>query len=379
MPTPVTPRHPVVPSGRPTWLEVDLAAVQHNFEEARRVVAPGVGVFPVIKADGYGLGALPIARRLTGADGFCVALVEEADALRRAGVERPLVLLSGLVAGLEEAVVALGLMPFVSDPRVLPALSRAAGTGSVSLFLKVNTGMNRLGMPVTELAGAVAQVRALPGLHLAGVVSHMACADLLDHPENNRQVHCLQEVLAATGQIGGRVSLANSAALLSRSDTHFSWVRPGIMVYGASPFFPANVARQIGLRPVVRWCTRVLQVNTLPEGEAVGYGGTFVAWRPSRVALLPVGYADGYNRLLGNRGWVLVAGRRVPVVGRVSMDMIAIDITELPAVTTGHPVTLLGCEGEEEITVEEMAAWRDTIPYEVLCNLGKRVPRYYLE
>ncbi|MEO5350072.1 MAG: alanine racemase [Magnetococcus sp. YQC-3] len=373
--------HAIDTSGRPTWLEIDLHAIQHNFAVAQRAVAPGVELFPVIKANGYGLGALPIAQRLiaAGADGFCVALVEEAEQLRRAGVTQPIVLLSGLSEGTEEAVAALNLMPFLFDRHALAPLSRAAGGGgAIAFFLKVNTGMNRLGVAVTEVAKIITHAHSLPGLQLAGIVSHMACADEPNHPENDRQLQTLHQVLDAAKMNNSRVSMANSAALLSRTDTHFSWVRPGIMLYGASPFFPASSGREIGLQPVVRWSTRILHVNHLAEGEAVGYGRTFVSKRPSRIALLPVGYADGYNRHLGNQGWVLVAGQRVPVVGRVSMDMIAIDITNLPAVTTGYPVTLLGSEGEERIDVEEMASWLGTIPYEVLCNLGTRVPRYYV-
>lgn len=368
--------------GRPTWLEIDLSAIQHNFNVARRAVAPGVGLFPVIKANGYGLGALPIAQRLieAGADGFCVALVEEANLLRSAGVSLPLVLLSGLTPGVEAAVVALNLRPFIFDLTLLPSLSRAVDLRSpLSLFLKINTGMGRLGLPPTLVAHAVAQIETLPGLHLAGLVSHLSCADEPDHPENRRQLRCLHGVLARAGLPDQGVSLANSAALLSSPDTHFSWVRPGIMLYGASPFFPASSGRAIGLRPVVRWLTRIIQISELSVGEALGYSRTFIAQRPSRIAILPVGYADGYNRLLSNKAMVLVAGLRVPVVGRVSMDMIAIDITDLPHLSVGHPVTLLGSEGEAFIDVEEMAAWRGTIPYEILCNLGERVPRYYVD
>ncbi|MEO5363391.1 MAG: alanine racemase [Magnetococcus sp. DMHC-8] len=367
-------------AGRPTWLEIDLDAIQHNFAMAQRAVAPGVALFPVVKANGYGLGVLPIAQRLleAGADGLCVAMVEEADLLRRAGIQQPIVLLSGLSAGLEQAVVALNLQPFVFDLAALPRLSRAAGTRTVPLFLKINTGMGRLGLTADTVAEAVASARALPGLHLDGLVAHLAAADQPDHPSNSQQLHNLLDLLTRFDLTGRRASLANSAAILSRPDTHLAWVRPGIMLYGASPFFPANTGRAIGLQPVVRWCTRILQISTLSPGESVGYGHTFIAQRPSRIAILPVGYADGYSRSLGNQATVLVAGQRAPVVGRVSMDTIAIDLTDLPPVATGQPVTLLGNDGEAHIDVEEMAAWRGTIPYEVFCNLGERVPRYYV-
>lgn len=376
---------------RPTWLEIDLSAIRHNFLLARRKVAAGVAVFPVIKADGYGLGALAVARVLSkaGADGFCVALLEEAEVLRRGGIKLPIILLSGLATGLEEAVVELQLQPFVFDRQRLAALSRAvsrrAGQGlgqrevePMPLFLKVDTGMGRLGMAVNEVAEVLAEVKGLAALRMAGLVSHLACADQPAHLANQKQWHCLQTLLQSTGMEAGQTSLANSAALLALPETHFSWVRPGIMLYGASPFFPASSARQVGLQPVAGWYTRILQVRHVPAGTPVGYGQAFITQKPSRIALLPVGYADGYNRLLSSRARVLIKGQRLAVVGRISMDLTAIDITSLPQVESGQLVTLLGKDGAESIDVEEMASWRETLPYEVLCDLGQRLPRRYL-
>jgi len=264
----------------------------------------------------------------------------------------------------------------------LSTLSHAASSTdfkTIPIFLKVDTGMGRLGLAPEEVATAIDQIKALPGLTLAGVVSHLACADQPNHPANTEQWQCFHKVLIHSNMAVSQVSLANSAALLSRPETHFAWVRPGIMLYGISPFFPANSGRDMGLRPVVRWCTHIFQVRNVPAGTPIGYGQTFITQKPSRIALLPVGYADGYNRLLSNRGVVLVAGHRVPVVGTISMDLITIDITDLPNAMPGHPVTLLGNEGKEHIDVEEMASWRKTIPYEVLCDLGQRLPRHYLE
>ena len=366
---------------RPTWLEIDLAAVRHNFQIVQDRVAPGVDIFPVIKADAYGLGALPLAPLLSkaGAKGFCVALVEEAMALRRNGISSPIVLLSGLYPGLEKKIAELRLQPFVFDRQRLPALSRAAHSWTIPIFLKVDTGMGRLGIAREEVAAAVAQIKALPGLTLAGIVSHLACADQTDHPANREQLQYFREALACSGaEAKTQASLANSAALLTQTETHFSWVRPGIMLYGASPFFPANSGRDIGLRQVVHWRSHILQVRDLPIAASVGYSQTFVTQRPTRIALLPVGYADGYNRFLSNRGMVLLAGRRVPVLGRVSMDLTAIDVSDLPDAAPGHPVTLLGCAGKACIDLEEMASWQETIPYEVLCSLGARLPRCYI-
>ncbi|WP_130471441.1 alanine racemase [Candidatus Magnetaquicoccus inordinatus] len=365
-------------SGRPTWLEIDLDAIEHNFQHARNAVAPGVALYPVVKANGYGLGVLPIAKRLLacGAYGLCIATIEEAIQLRAAGISQPLILLSGLSADIAEQVAAYHLQPFVFDLSHIHPLSRAARHHPITFFLKVYTGMGRFGLLPEQLPEALQLIRTLPGLSLAGLVSHLACSDQPDHPDNSRQLHNLQQLLIQSGMSHGQTSLANSGAILSRPDTHFSWVRPGIMLYGASPFFPHNHGSQIGLKPVVSWYTRIQQIRSLPTGSGVGYGQTFVTQRPSRIAILPVGYADGYNRLLGNRAQVLLQGQRIPVVGRVSMDSIAIDTTELSEVAIGAPVTLLGRDQEEEITAEEMASWCSTIPYEIFTNLGERVAKY---
>lgn len=380
-------------TGRPAWVEIDLGAVYHNFQIARRAVGPHVAMFPVIKADGYGLGALAIADLLShaGADGVCVALVEEAARLRHAGITRPIVLLSGLVEGLEDAVAALDLQPFVFDRQRLATLSRVAESTRITsrrkrlpLFLKVDTGMGRLGLDEQEVADAVAEVAACPGLQLAGLVSHLACADQPEHPENNHQYNRFRRIIKqckywkTPSAPAPRHSLANSAALLARPETHCHWVRPGILLYGVSPFFPANIGVNIGLRPVVRWCSQMIQVRDVAAGTAIGYGRTYITEKPARIAIVSAGYADGYNRLLSNHAFVLVSGQRAPVVGRVSMDMIAIDVSHLSHATPGHPVTLLGRDGEEAITVEEMALWQNSIPYEVLCNLGARVARHYI-
>ncbi|MBF0096105.1 MAG: alanine racemase [Magnetococcales bacterium] len=365
-------------SGRPTWLEIDLDAIEHNYLQARQAVAPATALYPVVKANGYGLGVLPIANRLlrAGADGLCVATIEEAIQLRQAGISQPLVLLSGLSAGLEELVVSYRLRPFVFDLAQFKPLSQAARHQPITIFLKVYTGMGRLGLLPEQLPEALQLVATLPGLHLAGLVSHLACSDQPDHPDNSRQLHTLNTLLQHSGLTHGQTSLANSGAILARPDTHFAWVRPGIMLYGASPFFPANHGPEVGLQPVASWYTRILQVRSLPAGTAIGYGQTFVTQHPSRIAILPVGYADGYNRLLGNRAQVLLHGQRVPVVGRISMDSIAIDVSALPDVATGQRVTLLGRDHQALITVEELAAWQGTIPYEIFTNLGERVPKY---
>ena len=368
---------------RPTWLEIDLAAVRHNFQVARRATAPGVALFPVVKADGYGLGAVPIACALAaaGADGFCVATLEEGERLRRAGIRQPVVVLSGPVTGQAQRLRDGGFQPFIHDLETARSLADRAGGGAViPLFVKVDSGMARLGLDPTELPGALAGIAALPGLAVAGIVSHLACADALEGDATAAQVRTLHAILADPGTAPwrGRVSLANSAGILGHPASHFDWARPGILLYGASPFFPARTAAADGLQPVLGWHTRIIQLRHLAAATPLGYGYDHVTRRPSRIALLPVGYADGYSRRLGNRGRVVIDGRRLPVVGRVSMDLTAVDVTDLPGATVGSPVSLLGGPGAAAITLEEMAAWMETIPYEVMGRLGQRLPRHYL-
>ncbi|MBF0370011.1 MAG: alanine racemase [Magnetococcales bacterium] len=380
-------------SGRPTWLEIDLEAVVHNFNLARKKAGGqsrvgtqgsagnGVEVFPVVKADGYGLGAVPIARALQqiGAPGFCVALIKEAEALRGGGITGPIRLLSGFSPGEESRVVDLGLEPFLYDLAAARRLSQhAPQERPVAVHLKVDTGMGRLGFGVEEVAEVLAELTRLPGIRVVGIASHLACADEPQRPETAAQTDrfsgLLQQPEIARLQL--TASLANSAAILAHPETHFDWLRPGIMLYGGSPFFPDT--RETGLKPVVTWLSRILQVKELPSGTAIGYGHTFTTSRPTRLAQIPVGYADGYPRFLSNRGMMTLHGCRAPVVGRVCMDLITLDITDIPQARVGDRVTLMGGSEAGAISLEEMSSWQQTIPYEVICRLGKRLPRHYL-
>ncbi len=390
MPRPVTDPETVPPltsPSRPTWLEIDLAAIVHNFQTARRTVDKGVAIHPVVKADGYGLGAAPIARALAaaGADGFCVTTLEEGERLRQGGIRQPIILLSGLMPGfstdLARRLIDAALQPLVYDLATARHLNRAVRPGKppLPIHLKVNTGMARLGLEPAEVADALAQLTAMTGLRVAGIVSHLACADSRQRPETIEQARILQDLLSRPeiGPWAGRVSLANSAGLLRGCQFHFDWVRPGIMLYGASPFFPQRRAAAEGLKPVLRWVSHIVQIRQMPAGTPLGYGHDHITRRPSRIAQLPVGYADGYSRRLGNRGMVVIDGRRAPVVGRVCMDLTTIDVTDIDSARVGSPVLLLGGDGGATIDIEQMALWMETIPYEVLCRLGARLPRYY--
>jgi len=366
--------------GRPTVAEVSVAALRHNCRRARDLVAPGVAVLAVVKADGYGHGAVPAARAFleAGAWGLGVSSVAEAVPLRGAGITHTIVVLGGSFAGEEEAIVAhelhVGLWD-VDRARALDAAARAAGR-VVHIHLKVDTGMTRLGLDADAVAPFAELVRSFPGLEIAGVFSHFASADAVETADARAQTTRFQravDALAAVGVRPSHVHLANSAGVLAAPHAHFTMVRPGIMLYGYPP--APHLAERAGVRAAMRFRTAITQTRRVPIGRAVSYAGTFVTTRPSTIATLPVGYADGYHRLGSNRAQAVVRGRRAPVAGRVCMDHTMLDVTDVPDVRAGDPVVLFG----PELGADELGGWAETISYEVLTSVGKRVPRTYVE
>ncbi|HZP42229.1 MAG TPA: alanine racemase [Candidatus Binatia bacterium] len=366
--------------GRPTVAEVSLSALRANCGRARELVGPSVAVMAVVKADAYGHGAAAAARAFldAGAAALGVSTVEEAVELRRAGIGGPMVVLGGAFAGEEDAVVAHDLAAAVSTPAAARALSAAAARAgrTVALHLKVDTGMTRLGCDAGDLAALGTAVAALPHVAVAGVFSHFASADEVETATARAQLArfaAAVEALAAAGVRPPHVHLANSAAVLALPAAHFTMVRPGLMLYGYAP--APHLAARAALRPAMRFRTAVALVRRVEAGRAVGYGGTWVAQRPSTIAVLPVGYADGYHRLASNRAQVALRGRRVPVAGRVCMDHTMLDVTDVPGVAVGDRATLFG----DGIGADELGGWCETIAYEVLTAVGKRVPRVHVE
>jgi alanine racemase len=370
--------------GRPTVADVSLPALRGNCREARRLVGAGVAVMAVVKADAYGHGAVAAARAFLegGAAALGVSTVAEGAELRRAGIAGPVVVLGGAFRGEEAAVVAHGLEVAVWSVEAAGALAgaaRAAGA-TVPVHLKVDTGMARLGIAVDEARAFGEAVRAEAGLTVRGVFSHFASADAVDTASARAQVARFAEAVAGLAAAGIRpphVHLANSAAVLCEPAAHFTMVRPGIMLYGYAP--APHLSARAALRPAMRLRTAVLHARRVPAGTPVGYAGTFVAARASAIAVLPVGYADGYHRLLSNRAQVLVRGRRVPVAGRVCMDHTMIDVTDMGDVAPGEPVVLFGAQDGARLGADELAGWCDTIAYEMLTAVGRRVPRRYVE
>ncbi len=363
---------------RPTQVAVDLEAVRHNLA-AVRARAPGQAVCAVVKANAYGHGVLAVGKTLAqaGVEWLGVALVEEAVQLREAGVQTPILVLGAALDGGYEECVARRLTPAIFRADQLAALAQAARGKPASYHLKIDTGMARLGLAPVELSAFLEAARRHPNLTMGGVLTHLANADLEDHEANARQVSSFQRAVAELRTLGQRpplVHVANSAGVLTCKEAHTGLVRPGLMLYGLSPLGQKAAPE---LRPAMRWTTRPVHLKTVPKDTHVSYGGRFVTRRDSVLATLPVGYADGYPRALGNLAEVLVRGRRAKVVGAVCMDLCIIDVTDIPGATCDDEVVLMGTQDGATVSAYELATWAGTIPYEIVCGLERRVPRVY--
>jgi alanine racemase len=369
---------------RPTHVEIDLDALKHNFRQARLQAGDQRRVLAVVKADAYGHGAARVAPALQrcGADIFGVAMVEEGVELRRAGISQPILVLGGIYPGQEKAILRHRLIPALFDlgvARRLDAVARAEGFIS-PYHLKIDTGMGRIGFRPEELERVLPELSSLKGLAMEGVISHLAVADQPDHLFTGEQVARFRASLREVRNAGFApeyIHLSNSASLFADDFPEANLVRPGIVLYGGLP--AECLAGRLDLRPVMSFRTSVVQVKEVPAGTGVSYGHRFRATRPTVLAAIPVGYADGYSRHLSCRGEVLLRGRRAPVAGTVCMDWTMLDVTDIPGVQVGDEVTLLGRDNGEVITAEEWAARIGTISYEIFCQVSKRVPRIYKE
>ena len=377
--------HPssIPPSGRPTWAEINLDHLAHNFRLIKQTIGAGVAVMPALKADAYGHGAAHCARALErlGANWFGVALPEEGRALREAGVTRPVLCLGGFWEGQEDDMLAARLTPVIYRLDVLGRLNEAARrAGTTAIYhLKVDTGMGRLGVPPRELDGFLDGAAAFTHLRLDGVMTHFASADRPDQDEfTRRQLLRFQEALAKVRARGHRptwIHEANSAATLAYPEARGNLVRPGGVLYGlwrdvVNPQTPA-----LDWRAVLSLKTRIIHLKTVAAGTPLGYGCTFTAQRESRIATLAIGYEDGLPRALSNRGRVLVGGHFAPIVGRISMDLTLVDVTEIACAALNDEAIVIGEQGGNEIPAEEIAAQAGTISYEITCGISRRVPR----
>jgi alanine racemase len=336
----------------------------------------------VVKANAYGHGAVETTRALArqGTERFAVASLDEGIALRQAGISASIVVLGGLFEEQVSELVAHRLTPVVSDGRIIPALAKAvhAHQAPYPIHLKIETGMGRLGFSPEELLVLLDNPFVKSPLQVEGFMTHLADADGKDSVFTDRQLDAFRTVVEQVQHRGFAlplVHMANSAAIVRFPGAHFSLVRPGIMLYGYHTL-PASVSVP-DLKPVLSLHTTIVQLRTIPQGGTVSYNCTFVATRPTRIAVLPIGYADGCSRRLSHRGSVLIRGRRASIVGLVCMDMIMVDVTDIAEVQVGETATLIGQQGREAIWADEVAGWIDTIPYEILCGIGSRVPRLY--
>lgn len=368
----------------PNEVKIDLGALRHNLSEIKRLAGPQSKVLAVVKSDAYGHGMIPVARTLESEGVDCLGVFEVTEGLnlRKSGCETPILVMMGLVPDEVEAAVEYGLMPALFRLEIGEKLSRiSAAQGKVTpVHLKVDTGMTRLGVPYKDLPQFLEQLLPMEGIEVTGLFSHLAVADQPDQAYTDQQIGRLQEAVEACRRIigfDGAVHVANSGALLGSIGLELGMIRPGILLYGSPPAegWPAATS----FRRLMSFKSEVIQVRTAPPGTSVSYGCTYTTRESRTIATIPVGYDDGYNRLLSNNGEMLIHGQRVPIVGRVCMNLTMADVTGIGGVSVGDEVVLLGTQGSEQITAEEIASRIGTIAYEIYCTLGKSNRRTYVD
>ncbi len=376
---------------RPTWAEVSLANLRYNFRVVQQHVGPTVTVCAVVKADAYGHGAVECARALEneGAKWLGVTSLDEAIPLREAGIQGRILVMTGFWHGEEEELVRLQLTPTVWEPGQVELLEKAAarlGVPRQPVHLKVDTGMGRLGVPLGNLSTLCSVLNSAQHLVLEGLCTHLASSEVLDAPSVGEQLKRFEEAQRVVRNAGLGPTLlhvANTGAVISRRPTWNNMVRPGIALFGYYvPFQRAGRevsgrGLRLAVKPVLTWKTRILSLRDAGANQALGYGGTYITKGPTRIAVLPVGYADGLNRQLSNRGRVIVREHYAPILGRISMDLTLVDVTGLPGVAVGDEVVLLGSGDGLSVDAREHAELANTVPYEILCGISKRVPRKY--
>ena len=375
---------------RPTWAEISLAALRQNYCGLKQHLGAQINICAVIKADAYGHGATACALALQeeGAGWFGVTSLDEAIPLRDFGIRARILLMTGFWPGEQEELIRLDLTPTIwtaEQVSLLEKSSAALGSHAHSVHLKIDTGMGRLGVSLAELPQLCTAVQASTHLRLEGVSTHLASSEVLDDPSVDEQLRAFERARAILRDAGfdpPLVHLANTSAMLSRRQTWHNMVRPGLALYGYQlppqqdgKYLPGRV---LPLQPVLSWKTRILSIRNIAANQAIGYGGTFRTKSASRIAVLPLGYADGLNRQLSSRGRVIVRGNYAPIVGRISMDLTLVDVTAISGACEGDEVTLIGSSGGIEVTAHEHAELCGTIPYEILCAISKRVPRRYI-
>jgi alanine racemase len=378
-------------SARPTWAEISLAALRENFRAVQNHVGPRVAVCAVIKADAYGHGATPCALSLEdeGAKWFGVTTTDEGMPLRSAGLRGRILLMTGFWRGEEEEVVRQNLTATVWEPWHVEVLDQAAQRLDAQpqpIHLKIDSGMGRLGVTPGELSYLLQLIKRSSHVVLEGISTHFASSEVLGAAETETQIENFEQALRTVKEEGLTPSVChmdNTGGLLARPDTWKNMVRPGIALYGymlpqRREGQPARSRPALLVRPALSWRTRVISIRQFGPGQALGYNGTYRTTRPARVAVLPVGYADGYRRALSNRGRVILGNAYAPIVGSISMDLTLVDVTDIPGAEVGDDVVLIGSSGPLTVDAAEVAERSGTVPYEILCGISKRVPRVHL-
>jgi alanine racemase len=378
----------------PSWVEVSLTALQHNFRTVLSYVQPEADVCPVIKNDayGHGAGACALALQKEGAKWLGVSTVEEGDSLRGDGVTARILVLDGFARGEEEEIVQYQLTPAVWDWNHIELLENAAEKLAtphrIPIHLNVNTGINHLGVDIGDLPAMLEAIQSAPHLFLEGMCSHFAASEVVDGPHGEHQLQVFRDALTKAEEMGIRPSIrhmANSSALASRPQSWFNMVRPGLAIYGY--FLPfssivtghADWSLDLPVKPALAWKTRIIQVREVAAGQPVGYSSGYVTEFPTKVAVLSVGYGDGLNRQLSSRGRVIIQNDYASIIGNVSMNLTTVDVTGIPGVEVGDEVIIIGETDRRKITAWEHAGIAGTIPYEILSNISSRVFRKYVE
>jgi len=368
------------------YAAIDLDAVCHNISEIKKLVGPDTKIMPVIKADGYGHGAVPVAKALNkiGVDGFAVAIIEEGIALRKQGITKPILILGYTSEYQYASLIQHEIEQTVFSYEMAEAISKFAVTmkKEARIHIKVDTGMNRIGFkPTEESVGQVQRIQKLPNIKIQGIFTHFACADEEDKTSARYQKELFDQFVSKIEEKGIEIPVkhvSNSAAIMDLRECRMDMVRSGIITYGLYPSEEVDKSA-IDLKPALSLISHVIHVKEVGPGEGVSYGSTFVTDRKTRIATIPVGYADGYPRALSSRGRVIIRGQYAPIIGRICMDQFMVDVTDIEGVSVMDRVTLVGTEGDKNISVEEAADLAGSFNYEFVCGIGKRVPRVYFQ
>ena len=367
---------------RPTWVEIDLNALRHNLFAIKKWVGPQIKILGIVKADAYGHGDYEVSRVLlnNGVEMLGIAILEEGIQLRDKGIKAPLLILGGIFEEQIDTVIQYGLTPTVYDLKLADVLSKRANYFNkiMKVHVYVDTGMGSIGVKYDKAVEFVKFVKNMKNLLIEGIYTHCSSSDEKDSAFTNLQIKRFRDVLDALDTIKVCIPLrhmANSGAILDYPEAYFNMVRPGLSLYGLYP--SEDVSRDIGIKPVMSFKTRIIHIKNMESGDVIGYGRTYRITKPTRVATLPLGYDDGYNRLFSNQGEVIIRGKKASIVGRVCMDQCFVDVTHIKDVSVGDEVVLYGSQAQESIPIESIAKQLNTIPYEVTCSISKRVPRIY--